>query len=99
MHIMEELIEEHGLAGEREERLIEETGNTNFWLGEDSDMDERNNGDDPEQLAQSMVQKLYEEVQENTSFVEAIQGALDNRGMATDLNRALMQLEDLRAIC
>ena len=33
MRIMKELVNENGLTSELEERLIEETGNTNFWLG------------------------------------------------------------------
>ena len=96
MRIMEELVNENGLTSELEERLIEETGNTNFWLGVDSDMDEPSDEDDPEEMADSMVHRLYTEAQEKKSFVDAVQGALDNRAMARDLDRARMQLEDLR---
>ena len=98
MRIMEELVNEYGLTSELEERLIEETGNTNFWLGVDSDMDEPSDEDDPEEMADSMVHKLYTEVQDKKSFVDAVQGALDNRAMARDLDRARMQLEDLRGL-
>ena len=98
MRIMDELIEENGLTSELEERLIEETGNTNFWLGVDSDMDELSDEDDPEEMADSMVHRLYTEVQDKKSFVDAVQGALDNRAMARDLDRARMQLEDLRGL-
>ena len=44
MRIMQELVNENGLTSELEERLTDETGNTNFWLGVDSDMDHRGNG-------------------------------------------------------
>ena len=44
----------------------------------------------------SLVILLHTEVQEKKSFVEAVQGALDNRGMARDLDRARMLPEDLR---
>ena len=96
MRIMDELIDENGLTSELEERLIEETGNTNFWLRVDSVMDEPSDEDDPEEMADSMVHKLYTEVRDKKSFVDAVQGALDNRAMARDLDRARMQLEDLR---
>ena len=47
MRIMEELVNENGLTSELEERLIEETGNTHFWLGVDSVMDEPSDQEDP----------------------------------------------------
>ena len=48
MRIMDELIEENGLEEELEERLIDETGNTNFWLGEHESWDEGSDQEDPE---------------------------------------------------
>ena len=37
MRVMEELIHEHGLGEELEDRLIEETGNVQFCLETDSE--------------------------------------------------------------
>ena len=61
-------------------------------------MDEPSDVDDPEEMAYNMVPRLYSEAQEKKSFVDAVQGALDNRAMARDLDRARMQLEDLRGL-
>ena len=98
MRIMEDLLEEEGLVDELEERLLVETDNTNFFLGFDSDMDESSDAEDPEEMADSKVHKLYKELQEKKSFLDAVQGALQNRAMARDLDRARMQLEDLRGL-
>ena len=63
---MSELIWEHGLDIELEERTIEETGNTGFWLGEDDDgpsaMDEGSDHEDPEALANERVRGLLVEL-------------------------------------
>ena len=97
MRIMNDIIEEHDLSDELEQRLIDETGNTNFWLGEDNDMDEDSDQEDPEALATNKIIALLHENDDKQSLVEAVQGALSCRAMATDLDRARMQLEDLRA--
>ena len=97
MRIMDELIDENGLTSELEERLIEETGNTNFWLGVDSVMDEPSDQEDPEALAKQRVNDLLQESKDKQAFVAAAQDTLACRAVATDLERARMQLEDLRA--
>ena len=97
MRIMGDIIDEHGLSSELEERLIDETGNTNFWLGEDTDMDEDSDQEDPEAVAKQRANDLLQESKDRQAFVAAAQDTLACRAVATDLERARMQLEDLRA--
>ena len=94
---MDDVIDEHGLSPELEGRLIDETGNTNFWLGEDTDMDEDSDQEDPEAIAKQRVKDLLQESKDKQSFVAAAQDTLACRAVATDLERARMQLEDMRA--
>ena len=104
---MDELIEDHDLVEELEERLIDETGNTNFWLGENNIMDADSDQEDPEAVAKQRVSELLQESEDRKSLFEAVAGALECRTMATDLvrarmmatdlERARMQLEDIRA--
>ena len=94
---MDDVIDEHGLSPELEGRLIDETGNTNFWLGEDTDMDEDSDQEDPEAVAKQRANDLLQESKDRQAFVAAAQDTLACRAVATDLERARMQLEDLRA--
>ena len=97
MRVMDDVIDEHGLSPELEGRLIDETGNTNFWLGEDTDMDEDSDQEDPEAVAKQRANDLLQESKDRQAFVAAAQDTLACRPVATDLERARMQLEDLRA--
>ena len=97
MRVMDDVINDHGLAEELEERMVEETGNTNFWLSEASEMDEDSDQEDPEAFAKQRVRALLQESEDKQAFVFAAQDALACRAVATDLERARMQLEDLRA--
>ena len=97
MRIMDDIIDEHGLSSELEERLVDETGNTNFFLGEDTDFDEDSDQEDPEAVAKQRVNDLLQESKDKQAFVAAAQDTLACRAVATDLERARMQLEDLRA--
>ena len=97
MRIMDDIIDEHGLSSELEERLVDETGNTNFFLGEDTDMDEDSDQEDPEAVAKQRANDLLQESKDKQAFVAAAQDTLAGRAVATDLERARMQLEDLRA--
>ena len=47
-------------------------------------------------MAVEKVREIRESDEEQKAFVGAVQGALECRAMATDLERARMQLEDLR---
>jgi hypothetical protein len=98
MRIMDEIIADHGLDEELEEALIDETGNTGFWLGIDSDgMDEGSDREDPERVLQQQVAELRKEAADASNFVAAAQQVLERHRIQTDLERARMQLEDLRA--
>ena len=97
MRIMDDLIDEHDLSPDLEERLIDETGNTNFFLGEDSEMDEGSDEDDPEAVAKQRVNALLQESTDKQAFVAAAQDTIVSRAVVTDLERARMQLEDVRA--
>ena len=92
MRIMDEVIEEHGLADELDARLDDETGNTNFWLGHDSEMDESSDQEDPEAILRLQLQQ---EANDKQAFLEAAQLMGASRAIATDMERARMQLEDL----
>ena len=94
---MDDVIRDHGLSSELEQRLVEETGNSYFWHGHQSKMDEDSDQEDPEAAAKQRVNDLLQESEDKHAFVEAVQGALSCRAAATDLERARMQLEDLRA--
>ena len=90
MRLMDELIVQHGLGAELENLMNEETGNTSFHLGTDSEMDEDSDAEDPER-------QLRAEATDQRAMVQAVQGALECRRVLHDLERAQMELEDLRS--
>ena len=94
---MDDVIHENGLGEELEDRLVEETGNTNFWLASDSDLDEPSDAEDPEEQLRATVDALRAEAADQRAMVQAVQGALECRGVLLDLERARMELEDLRS--
>ena len=65
MRVMDELIEDHGLKEELQERLEDETGNTNFWLGLHESMDEGSDEEDPEAV-------LRQEVDDKHAFLSFV---------------------------
>ena len=77
--------------------MVEETGNSNFWLGHQSEMDEDSEQEDPEAIAKQRMKDLLQESNDKQAFVAAVQNTLAFRAVTTDLERARMQLEDLRA--
>ncbi len=95
---MDDVIHENGLDEEREDRLVEATGNTNFWLASDSEeMDAPSEAEDPEEQLRATVDGLRAEAADQRAMVQAVQGALECRGVLLDLERARMELEDLRS--
>ncbi len=91
MRIMDSLIYEHSLDDELSSRLDD---SIDFNL----DMDDfESDQDDPQAIAESKIRELLAESKDKTSFIDAVSGALESRAMATDLERARMQLEDSRA--
>ena len=80
MRIMDDLIHEHGLDEELEDRLVEATGNTNFWLGPDPEhMDEPSDAEDPEEQLRATVDGLRAEAADRQAMVQAVQGAQECR--------------------
>ena len=87
---MDDIIQEEGLEEELEERMVAETGNTNFWLGLNEIMDEGSDQEDPEAA-------LRQQLADKSAFVEAATGVLQYSKMAADLEHARMMLEDVRS--
>ena len=88
---MEDLIDDNDLQDELEERMVEETGNTSFWLGYDSEgLDESSDKEDPEKT-------LRKEIDDKSHFLEAASSTLMLRQMTTEVERARMQMEDMRS--
>jgi hypothetical protein len=101
MRVMQDLIDDHGLASELEEDMVAETGNNGFWLGYDTGfggMDEGSDVEDPEADAKEEMQDLRQEAADQQRLVSAAQGVLECRAIATDLERARMRLEDHRSL-
>ena len=93
------LLADHGLLDEMEDRVLEATGDTCFWLGLDAGpdgMDEGSDCDDPEAEAIARADALQRESADRQGFLTAVAGALGSRRELTDLERARMQLEDRR---
>ena len=90
MRVMEDIIQEQGLEEELEDRMIDETGNTYFWLGHIDYMDEDSEQEDPEAA-------LRQELADKNAFVEAAAGVLQCSKMAADLEHARLMLEDVRS--
>ena len=97
MRIMDDVIFENGLDEELEDRLVQETGNANFFLGLDADLDEPSEAEDPEEQLHATVVSLRAEADDQRAMVQTVQGALECRGVLLDLERARMELEDLRS--
>ena len=87
---MDDIIQEEGLEEQLEERMVAETGNTNFWLGLDEIMDEGSDQEDPEAA-------LRQQLADKSAFVEAATGVLQYKKIAADLECARMMLEDVRS--
>ena len=90
MRIIDDLIKEQGLEEELEDRIFYETDNTSYWLGHSESMDEDSDQEDPEAA-------LRQELADKSAFVEAATGALQYNRVATDLERARMEMEDMRS--
>ena len=95
MRVMDDVINGNDLADELEDRMIEETGNTNFWLGDDSGdrrwgmMDESSDNEDPEAVLKQRVNDLLQEPRGTQAFVAAARDALACRAVATDASCVL----------
>lgn len=81
MRIMRDVIEENDLDDELEEAMVEETGNTHFWLGHISEFDEDSD-------AQDVEASLKEEAGDRRAFVDAAAMILDAKHAQVSLERA-----------
>ena len=95
MRIMEQLLDHHDLSEELDDLLIQHTGNTNFWLGDDSFLDEPSDTEDPEQTLRAANAALRSAAADQSTMVQAVQQALECGSMRTDVERARMAFEDL----
>ena len=94
---MDDVIAENGLQEELQDRPLEEMGNSNFWLGEDSSLDEPSDTEDPEDTLRNMVAGLRAQAADQSTMVQAVQGALECHKLQKDLENARMALEDIRS--
>ncbi len=90
MRIMIDMIEDSNMHHELEDNAF-------YLLGWMDDMDEDSDQEDPEKNLKEENVQLKKESEDRLALCNAVQGALECRAMATDLERARMQLEDLRA--
>ena len=97
MRVMEEFITDRDLGDEMQEFMTEETGNTGFYLGHHSDMDESSGAEDPEKSQREEVRKLKAEAADRRAFVEAVQGGVECRSVTLDMERARMELADIKS--
>ena len=81
MRVMQELNEETCLDDELEEAMVEETGNTHFWLGHVNEFDEDSD-------TQDFEASLKEELGERHAFVDAASIVLDATHAQLSLERA-----------
>ena len=94
---MDDLIFQHGLSQELDDVLIQQTGNTNWFLGLDAHLDETSDAEDPEQEQQATIQSLRSEATDQSTMVQAVQQALECGKMRLDVEHARMALEDMRS--
>ena len=96
MRIMDDVILENGLDAELEDRLDE--GNAHFDHDMYDDIDESSDDAmDPDEEQRATIEGLRAEAADQSAMVEAVRGALECRSVLLDLERARMELEDLRS--
>ena len=88
MRVMQDLIEENGLDDELEEAMVEETGNTHFWLGHVNEFDEDSDTPDPEA-------SLKDEVGERRAFCGRSRHDLGRNARADQLRARQKAPKDL----
>ena len=94
---MEDILVENGLEEELDHRLMEETGSTNVFLGQDAFLDESSDTEDPELQLRTTVANLRTEAADQRALVTAVRGARAHRDVVLQLERKAMELEDLRS--
>ena len=77
MRIMEGVLDHHDLTYQLDALLVEHTGNTNFWLGEDEFMDEPSDAEDPEATLRAENAALRGAAADQSAIVQAAQQELN----------------------
>ena len=95
MRVMEDFIEEEGLDGELDDRMMFYTGDTTVFLGHCDIRDETSDHEDPEATIRDELAATRQELAEKSAFVEAVSGALQCNRVSLDLERKSMLLEDV----
>ena len=92
---MDDVILENGLDAELEDRLDE--GNAHFDHDMYDDIESSDDAMDPDEEQRATIEGLRAEAADQSAMVEAVRGALECRSVLLDLERARMELEDLRS--
>ena len=95
MRVVQEVIEQHDLEDEVEDRVVEETGNNCYWLGFDSDMDESSDAEDPEAKATEELTAAKQELEDRSALIEALTDRAQRERIVQDLERERMARADL----
>ena len=90
MRIMDDFIWDHGLGHELNLHMLDEIGNPGLWLGYSSEFDETSDKEDPEKT-------LRKEIDDKRHFLEAAKSTLILRQITTEVERARMEMEDMRS--
>ena len=97
MRVVQEVIEQHDLEDEVEDRVVEETGNTCYWLGFDSDMDVSSDAEGPEAAATEELTAAKQELEDRNALIEALTERLQRERIVQDLERERMTRADLES--
>ena len=100
MRVVEDLIADHGLAGDYHANVLIKMHNMPFWLGDDdapSGMGEASDTENPEPDLRRENEELRRAfADQQQTFISAVQGLGDHQGMRQHLERARMSLQDRR---
>jgi hypothetical protein len=102
MQVMDDVIFENNLTGAFLRELNVAPGGPQHWdVEERSELDETSDVEDPEKTAKDNLKEYKQEVKEKESFfqmavVETAQRASECSQVHLDMERARMELEDLR---
>ena len=62
----------HGLGAELDEERAEETGNAQYWLGHQTDMDGSSDEEDPEATLTAELSVAKQELEDRSALLEAL---------------------------
>jgi len=98
MRGMDHVIDNYGLQDELERLTVAATGNTGLSLEYDSEgLDESSDKEDPEKTLRQDIDALRQDLDDKSHFLEAASSTLMLRRMTTEVERARMQMEDMRS--